>query len=173
MEIHDLHRERQDRRSEGIYREAPKDDIKRIGLECSGFERSYCAIVTPDGSVTYKGHGRGLEGIARGKVDLGYLFDILQFLEAANIDALADEYHYGYEGTTVTYYPGTLDRTFLLVESKTFLKTIQFHDGIALPQMRLVVGMFDLLLDSATWNKHGFFIQRNLSAKPPVKRKWG
>lgn len=171
MEIGRLHLERPDRRTESFEPDERHKKIRRIGFERSGLDRAYCAFITEDGTVTYEGHGKGLEGTAQGKVNIGNLYGILQFLGAVDIDTFADDYYHS--GVEWLFSSWALDTAYLLVETQTFTKTIHFHDGIAPPQLRLVVDMFDLLLDCATWNKNGFFIQRDLSVKPPIKRKWG
>lgn len=171
LEIFNKHVEQVERQHEEVPFGRERAEIRRVGIEHSGTNRAYCAFFQPDGTVTYRGHGKGLEGTASGKADVARLALVLRFLESLDPAAFATDYSFG--SVDIVPHRDAFIDVLLLIETRSATRTLLFNFGAMPPQFLLVMDTLDLLLDSAEWDKHGFFIQRDLSVKPSVKRKWG
>ncbi len=171
MEISDIHLKRPDRRQEHASLIPGETTIQRMGLECWGTYRSYCAFFTPDGKVTYIGHGEGLEGNATGNFEQWKFKNLCLYIDELNIESFADEFQ-DYS-CTVSWSSDALFHTWFLFETTDFIKTVASYDGSMPPLFRIVAIVLNNLLDFAEWDEKDFFIQRDLSVKLPTKRKWG
>jgi hypothetical protein len=131
-----------------------KTTIKRIGLERGGLNRSYCAMFTPVGKVTYTGHGAGVEGNATGIVDRYKFKNICIYLDDLNLELFADEYQQN--SYTISYSEYAFPDAYFLFETTEFTKIIAFYYSAELPLFRLIGSILDDLLDSAKWKEKDF-----------------
>jgi hypothetical protein len=179
MKILDFHLKNSKRRQGFVESEEP-ETIRQIGLEQCGIDREYCAFFARDGTITYTGKGRGLEGKATGKGNLYLIRGVFNLLSTLDLDSFADDYQW--EDLDISPDPDSLFNSIIFVKTNTFSKSIFFSHGATPPIFRLINAMLDVILDSAEWDKEDFLIQRALSDEPPVneppsdeppvKRKW-
>ena len=134
---------------------------------CENYQRFFVLYL----AIRYTGEGRGLEGKAIGKADISAPVGIFRFFESLDLNSFSNRY--AWDGIEVFPNPDAPFDSLILIGSPLSEKCILFDHGAVPPIFRVITDMLDLLIDTAEWNKHGFFLQRDLSVKPSVKRKWG